>query len=383
MMTGGLNTRNYKILLRITGNEMNSKERTLKAINHQDPDRPPIFATLTPQMAKKLSAAFDIPYESPIDSLLSTRISHTELLTKLGNDLVCIAAAYPKGGETYKREDGLYVNEWGMVFKDTGLYSEFIEYPLANIRTKQDISNYPFPDPYAEGRFDVARKVLKKYKSDYVIIGDLETSIFETAWYLVGLEKFLLDLLSGVPYVSQLLDKIMLINIQIGQELIKLGVDLIWCGDDFGMQHGMIMDPETWRKWFKPRIRYMFQSFRQVNPDIKIAWHSCGSILPIIPDFIELGLDILNPIQPLAKGMNPEYLKNEFGKDLVFFGGIDVQELLPYKSPAEIKEEISRRCEILGKDGGYIAAPAHNIQPDTPIENVYAMFDAIINFNKN
>ena len=118
-----------------------------------------------------------------------------------------------------------------------------------------------------------------------------------------------------------------------------------------------------------------------VNPEIKIAWHSCGSIVPIIPDFIELGLDILNPIQPRAKDMTPEFLKREYGKDLIFFGGIDVQELLPFKSPDEIRSDITRKCQILGKGGGYIAAPAHNIQPDTPVENVFAMYDAIIKFN--
>jgi len=356
---------------------MNSRQRAYKAINHEKPDRPPVFATLTPQMAEKLSRALDVPYEKPIDSLLSTRISHVELLTTLGNDFIGIAAVYPKGGETRKRSDGFLVNEWGMVFKDTGLYNEFIEYPLEKAKTKNDILNYTFPNPYADGRFDFAKKTVTKYKENYMIIGDLETSIFETAWYLVGLEKFLIDLVMENEYVPYLLDEVMMINTRIGEELIKLGADIIWCGDDFGMQQGMIMDPETWRKWFKPRIKFMFDTFRNVNPEIKIAWHSCGSILPIIPDFIEMGLDILNPIQPLAKGMSPEYLKKEYGKDLVFFGGIDVQELLPYKSPLEIKEEVLRRCRILGKGGGYIAAPAHNIQPDTPVENVIAMYEGI------
>jgi uroporphyrinogen decarboxylase len=356
---------------------MNSRQRTLKAINHVEPDRPPIFATLTPQMAEKLSVALNLAYEKPIDSLLSTRISHMKLLTSLGNDLVGIAAVYPKGFETKKRTDGHLVNEWGMVFKDIGLYSEFIEYPLKHAQVKDDILNYRFPDPFAEGRFELAKDVVRKYKGKYVIIGDLETSIFETAWYLVGLEKFLVDLMMGAEYMADLLDNIMLINTRIGEELIKIGAEIIWCGDDFGTQQGMIMDPDTWRHWFKPRIRYMFEAFRKVNPDIKIAWHSCGSFLPIIPDFIELGLDILNPIQPLAKGMTPEFLKKEYGKDLVFFGGIDVQELLPYKTPYEIKMEIIRRCEILGKGGGFIAAPAHNIQPDTPLENVFAMYEAI------
>ena len=191
-----------------------------------------------------------------------------------------------------------------------------------------------------------------------------------------------MDLIMGAEYMPHLLDKIMLINTRIGEELIKIGAEIIWCGDDFGTQQGMIMAPEMWRFWFKPRIKYMFEAFRKVNPDIKIAWHSCGSILPIIPDFIELGLDILNPIQPLANGMTPEYLKMEYGRDLVFFGGIDVQELLPYQKPKEIKKEITRRCKILGRGGGYIAAPAHNIQPDTPVENGLAMYEAIDEYSK-
>jgi uroporphyrinogen decarboxylase len=360
---------------------MNSRQRALSTINHKEPDRPPIFATLTPQMAEKLSMRLDVPFEKPVDSLLSTRISHMELLTTLGNDFAGIAAVYPKGFETKKRDDGHLVNEWGMVFKDIGLYSEFVEYPLENATTKEDILKYRFPEPHAEGRFDFAKSTVKKYKEKYMIIGDLETSIFETAWYLVGLEKFLMDLMMGSEYMPYLLDKIMLINTEIGEELIKSGAEIIWCGDDFGTQQGMIMDPEMWRYWFKPRIKHMFGAFKNVNPDIKIAWHSCGSILPIIPDFIELGLDILNPIQPLAKGMTPEFLKREYGNDLVFFGGIDVQELLPYKTPHEIKMEITRLCEILGKGGGFIAAPAHNIQPDTPVENVLAMYEAIFEFS--
>jgi uroporphyrinogen decarboxylase len=305
-----------------------------------------------------------------------------ELLTRLGNDLVGIAAVYPAGEKTRKRADGHLVNEWGMVFKDTGLYSEFIEFPLENADSKKDILGFPFPDPMAAGRFDNAKSTVERYKDNYMIIGDLETSIFETAWYLVGLEKFLMDLITAAEYMPYLLDNIMLINTRIGEELIKTGAEIIWCGDDFGMQQGMIMDPGTWRKWFKPRIKFMFEAFRRVDPGIKIAWHSCGSILPIIPDFIELGLDILNPIQPLASGMTPEYLKKEYGKDLVFFGGIDVQELLPYKTPHEVKDEITRRCEILGKGGGYIAAPAHNIQPDTSVANVLAMYEAVFEFNR-
>ncbi len=356
---------------------MKQRERFLKTLNGQVPDRPPAFVTLTPQMARKLSEATGLPYEEPIDSLLSTRISHTKMLIALGNDCVGIAAAAPKDHPTLTREDGIKVNEWGMTFKNTGLYDEFYEYPLAAAESVKDIENYDFPDPFAEGRFDHARSAVEKYSGQYGIVADLETSFFETSWYLTGLEKFLMDMMMGTPYVEALLDRVMQINTEIGKELIRTGADMIWCGDDYGGQSGMLVDPELWRVLFKPRISHMFEEFRKVNSNIKIAWHSCGSIIPIIPDFIEIGLDVLNPLQPLAKDMIPEKLKREFGRDLIFFGGIDVQNLLPNGSPREIKKEIKRRIDIFGDGGGYIVAPAHNIQPDTPVGNVLAFYEAV------
>jgi uroporphyrinogen decarboxylase len=299
------------------------------------------------------------------------------LLTTLGNDAVGIAACAPVSHPTTVDDKGIITNEWGMRFKNVGLYNEFIEYPLRGAETASDIKNHPFPSPSAEGRFTAAQRAIEKYGMDYGIIADLETSIFETAWYLVGLEKLLTDMITGAPYVDPLFDKIMNINIKIGQTLIQLGADMIWAGDDFGGQHRMIIAPETWRLVFKPRIKYMFESFRKINPDIKIAWHSCGSILPIIPDFIEIGLDILNPIQPLAKDMDYRMLKERFGRNLIFFGGIDVQQLLPFGTTEQIEQEVKSRMKILGKNGGYIIAPAHNIQDDTPIENVLAFFNAV------
>ena len=120
----------------------------------------------------------------------------------------------------------------------------------------------------------------------------------------------------------------------------------------------------------------MFDAYRKTNPEIKLAWHSCGAFRPFIPEFLEIGLDIVNPLQPLAAGMEPRSLKDEFGNELVFFGGICVQDLLPNKTPAEIRAEVRRRKNVFGKNGGYITAPAHNIQDDTSIENIIAFFNA-------
>jgi len=358
---------------------MNSRERFTTVLSGNEPDRPPVFATLTPQAARKLSEYLDLAYEEPLDSLLSTRISHTELLLHLGNDAVCVAACAPEGHPTEKLENGISRNEWGMTFKEKGLYNEFFEYPLAEALQKSDIDTYPFPDPNAKGRFTEAEKAIANFKDKYAVIGDLETSIYETAWYLTGLEKILMDLVQEVPYIDPLLDRIMEINLETGLQLIRKGVDMIWAGDDFGSQHGMMIDPDTWRKYFKPRMKHMFEKFRKEDPGIKIAWHTCGSVVPIIPEMIEIGLDILNPIQPEARGMDPVYLKKEYGKDLIFFGGISVQELMPHARPEKIKEEVRRIVHILGKDGGYIIAPAHNIQDDTPVENVIAFYEAVFN----
>ncbi len=358
---------------------MNSRERTISAINHRDPDRPPIYVSLTPQVARKLSDHLGVLYEEPVDAMESARISHMELLTTMGVDIVAVAPTVSPDNPTITLPDGRIRNEWGMIFRDAGLYTEFAEFPLALASVKEDILSYPFPDPEAPGRFETAEKMIGAYSDKYAVIGDVETMFYEMSWYLTGYEKFLTDLLMEAEYLPYLMDKIMNYIIVAGKKLIDMGVDILWCGDDFGTQQGMIMDTITWRRVFKPRIKHMFEEFRKVRSDIKIAWHSCGSILPIIPDFIEVGLDILNPIQPLAEGMDPVFLKKNYGKDLVFFGGIDIQQLLPFGTPQMIKDEVRRRIGILGKDGGYIVAPAHNIQPDTPVENVMAFFEAALN----
>jgi len=356
---------------------MTSRERFLTTINGGIPDRPPLYISFTPQSAEKVCREIGIPYEEPIDSMLSTHISHTGLCMHLGTDSVATAATPPANRPTSVSEEGLITNEWGMVFFDAGFYNEFYSYPLAHAETVKDIEDYPFFDPFDKSRFSLAHQTVGKYGDKFGIIADLECSIFETSWYLTGLEKFLMDMMMGKPYVEALLDRVAWINTETGKDLIRAGADIIWCGDDFGSQQGLMIDLGTWRKYFKPRISGMFESLRSVKPDIKIAWHSCGAVYELIPDFIELGLDILNPIQPEAAGMDPVRLKKEYGKDLMFFGGISIQDLLPNGTPEQIRNEVFRRAEILGKEGGYIIAPAHNIQEDTPVENILAFTDAV------
>lgn len=357
---------------------LSPKERFLRAINHQETDRPPVYCSIVPQLAGKIAHKLGKPLSPGLDSPMSgNRISWQDLMLDLGSDCLCIASCAPDNAPTFTREDGLIINEWGIGMRNHGLYDDFEFHPLARASTIEDILSYPFPDPQAEGRFRHAEEAMRKYGKNYGIIGDLECSIFETSWYLTGLEKLFMDMAMEEPYVDALFDKVAGFHTEVGKQLIRLGADVIWCGDDLGTQSGLMMSVDMFDRYFAPRIQAMFQEFKKVNPEIKIAWHSCGSILPLIPRFIELGLDILNPIQPLAAGMEPEFLKKTYGDRLVFFGGICVQELLPKGSPEKIKSEVKRISRILSKGGGYILAPAHNIQADTPLENILALFEGV------
>jgi uroporphyrinogen decarboxylase len=358
---------------------MNSKERVLKALNKEKTDRVPIYATVTPQIGDALCNKFGIPKLPNACSPMFQRIVYVDVLNRLGNDCVGVAASYPKDYFAKTWEDGSIEDEWGIRWKSTGMYNEMSYHPLSEVESISDLDKFTFPNPNIINRYELPEKMIRQYGKEYAMVGMQDSICFEAAWYIVGLEKFMMDLVNEKGYVFELLDKILEIKTDEAKQLIKCGVDFIWTGDDVGDQNGMMISPNTWRKILKPRLAKYIDDLYNFDPKIKIAYHSCGSILPIIPDLIEIGLDILNPLQPNAKGMNPRFLKKEYGDKLCFFGGIDVQRLLPQGNPEQIKNKVKEIVSILSENNGYIMAPAHNIQPDTPLENIFAMFEAINN----
>ena len=356
---------------------MTRKERFIVAMKNGQPDRVPVFANLTPQIAEKLGRLFDLPFEAE-DSFLSTRISHVEILNRLGNDAVGVGAL--RETPTRTLGDGLVADEFGIEYKTVGLYSEAVTRPLVNAADVKDIENYRFPNPLAPQRFTLALENIKKYGQDYAIVGDLEATVFELAWNLMGLEDFLCGLFMGEAYIEALLDKCMNFNMSIAEKLVDIGCDMIWLGDDVGTQSNMMMSPDIYRKYFKPRLRKIIEAIKAKNSNVTVAYHSCGAITAVIPDLIDAGIDVLNPIQPLATGMDLGALKKEYGKDIAFFGGVDVQGVLPNGSAEDVKNEVKLRISQAGAGGGYILAPAHNIQPDTPVENIFAMYEAVVEY---
>ena len=356
--------------------ELSPKERVLKAINFEEPDRVPIFITITPQVAERLSQFLGIPeYTHPDSPLSENRISYTELLVHLGNDIVGIGACSPTENPTREIGEGLVTNEWQITYKKTDLYAEMHEHPLAHAETIADVENFEMPDPLAEGRFDHAKVMMEQYGERYAICGDVETTILENSWYLVGMEKFFMDFAMQKPYVFALMDRVMEYSLGVAKELIRIGVDMIWLGDDVGTQNGMMISPKMWRNVLKERMRFLIRELKQENPKIKIAYHCCGSYFPIMPDLVEIGVDILNALQPTAVNMDLKTIKTKFGSQAGLFGGIDTQGAVPFGSLDDVEHEVKRVIAAAGHGAGYILAGAHNIQPDTSVEKVVKLFE--------
>jgi uroporphyrinogen decarboxylase len=358
---------------------MSPKERVLEALNHREPDRVPRLASFTPEFASKLREYFKIKDE-PFNP--HGGVNH-ELELKLGNDILLTAQGF--ANSYYQRLDRDYTDEWGVHWKiveyktknGTGKYTEISGSPLQDDKS---IESYIPPDPAIESRYEPSKRLIEEFGKEYPIMGVIVTTIFETAWALRGLDKLMMDLITNEELADKILDIPFKYHLYAGKKLASLGVDIIWTGDDVGGQQGMLISPEMWRKYLKPRMEKLYSELKSINPDLKIAYHSDGNIYPIIDDLAEIGLDILNPVQP--KCMDPYYLKKRYGKNLSFWGTIDIQETLPFGTPEQIENEVKDRIKNMGPGGGFIISPTHHVQIDTSIGNFFTFWNAVEKYGK-
>ncbi|MDP4224530.1 MAG: uroporphyrinogen decarboxylase family protein [Bacteroidota bacterium] len=364
---------------------MNSKERVLRALRKKEgnPDRIPIqfdlCRKLTRDFGKKLGIEPD--YAQSYYEDLTYRISANEIRTRLGSDCVVVGGTVREGFIPETIEGDITLNEFGMYMKPTLLYVEVVKCPLDGAESVADINNYRFPDPYAKGRFTKAERDIARFGREYFVIGDVEISLFEMAWHLTGLEKYMIAMIYDESWLEPLNDRIEEWSTGLALQLVKAGVDAIWFGEDLGSQTSTLISPEDWRKRFKPRHKRMIDRLKKENPDLIIIMHSDGAVAPLIDDFIEIGVDVYNPVQPNVAGSDPKELKDKYGDRICFFGGIDQQHLLPSGDLKMIREEIKRRISIFGKNRGYLLAPAHILQTDVSVETIEAMIDAVRNLN--
>jgi len=354
---------------------MKPRERILAALSHEEPDRCPMQVSFTPEFADRLRA--DLQMKGQRVHNPHGGGNTYELERALGEDMLLTSVGW---ANSYYQQPGAYTDEWGIGWDShpyetpfgTGHYTEIVSHPLAD---DQAILSYTPPDPNRPELYAEAERVVREFQGDYWIVGVTVTTIFETAWALRGLQQMLVDFVENPDLADAILEIPYQYHLTAAKKLVQMGVDMIWTGDDVGTQHAMLISPRHWRRFLKPRMAHFIAELKAINPALKVAYHSDGNILPIIPELIEIGLDILNPIQPAS--MDPAEVKRQFGDRLCFWGSIDEQHTLPYGSPDDVRAEVLRRLRTLGKGGGLIIGPTHHVQLDTPLENFWAMVHTI------
>jgi uroporphyrinogen decarboxylase len=300
-----------------------------------------------------------------------------ELELALGEDLLLTSVGW---ANSYYLETGNYTDEWGIGWKQCeyttrygkGSYTEISSRPLAR---DEALESYRPPNPNRPELYLDAARTLQAFKQEYWIVGVTVTTIFETAWALRGLEQLMMDFTFNPEIAERILDIPYQYHLAAAKKLVEMGVDMIWVGDDVGAQRAMMISPQCWRWFLKPRMATFISEIKSLNPQLKVAYHSDGMIAPIIPELIEIGVDVLNPIQPAC--MDPAQIKRQFGDKLCFWGTLDEQRTLPFGTPADVEREILERLNTVGKKGGLILGPTHHVQLDTPLENFWAMHKTI------
>jgi uroporphyrinogen decarboxylase len=349
------------------------KERVLIALSHQEPDRVPIQASFTPEFALRLEQYLGLQPSSTVNPHGGEEHFLEGIL-----ELDIIQYAVGIANSYYLSDEEEYVCEWGIRWKrvpyDTpfgrGHYTEIVEHPLAE---DSAIRHYVPPDPWREELYIPLRSIRERFGKEYFILGVTVCTIFEGAWYLRGMDKLLMDMVLDEEKANAVLDIPFHFHLVAAKKLVEEGVDGIWLGDDVGTQKGMMISPELWRKYLKPRMATLCQELKKLNPNLKIAYHSDGNIYPIIDELVEIGIDVLNPVQPRA--MDPAHLKRRYGKRLAFWGTIDEQYTLPFGTPDEVRNEVVERLRTVAPGGGFIIAPTHHVQLDTPLENFFAFLE--------
>jgi len=360
---------------------MTHRERVQAALSHQEPDRCPMQISCTPEFAARLRAELGLGGASVHSA--DGRSDEVDLDLALGTDLLLAPSGWvnPHYADTRRREpDGTWIDEWQVRWKEIpydtrfgpGAYTEMVAHPLSDDTA---LDAYEPPDPLRPELFVEAEHLIRDFKPEYWIVGMTVCTIFEAAWALRGYEQLLTDFKLDPELADRILDIPFRHHLATASRLVDMGVDMIWTGDDVGAQHAMLMSPATWRRFLKPRLGAFIATLKQKNPALKVAYHTDGSIYQIIPDLIEIGVDVLNPIQP--QSMDPVRLKREYGDRLCFWGTIDIQQTLPYGTPDEVRAEVRDRLHTVGAGGGLIIGPTHNVQLDTPMENFRAMVETV------
>ena len=382
--------------------DMTSRERVMRALNHQEPDHVPIDlgATIVSSIVKKtyieLKQYLGMPFQpiKMLDYVQQLPYVDNDLMERFGVDfrMVQLPAATTVGVDIF--EEGEYyafIDRWGSKLhmpKNDGLYFDWVDFPIKEA-TMAALDTYHWPRPDSiEVNAQLGLQAKNLYETtDYALVGSavIGGGIFEQPARVMGLQNFLMALLTEPAFADRLMETITDIYIESCNNYLEyvgpyIQVFTFW--DDLAGQNGWIINPEVYRKLIKPKQKRLVDAIKQ-KTDAKLFYHSCGATRSLIPDLIEIGFDILNPVQVSAKGMNTKELKLEFGRDIVFWGGgIDTQYVLPFGKPQEVVDEVKRRIDDLAPGGGFVFAAVHNIQALVPPVNIVTAFDTALEYGR-
>lgn len=375
---------------------MTSRERLLKALNHEEPDRVPIdlggnqtgiHKNAYLELVQRLGIKDEITIMDAVQQLARPC---EELLQRFHVDTRYISAGAAsdwKGGIVKNTRDGRLwhdlTDEFGVTWSmpdDDGKYMDISHHPLANA-TIDDVRDYPFPKGDDPGRFEGLREraLFLKKETPYAVVSGISGVIYETCWYMRGLEQWFCDMMTDTPFCEAVIDqtlKFWMDWFRVFLDEVGDLVDVIMVGDDLAGQDGPLFNPAIYKSLVKPRHKKLVQYIRS-RTKAKIWYHTCGNCNVYIPELIDNGVDILNPVQISATGMEPSALKKQFGDKIVFWGGgIDSQHVLPSATPEKVREDVKHNMELFKPGGGYVFNNVHNIQGGVPAENIIAMYEA-------
>ena len=354
---------------------MTLRERVLTAIRHEQPDHVPYNFHATASVYDKVREHYDLPDN---EALIEFTGNH---IVKVGSDFNVNPWAdkiqmelVPSGGPVISALDeagGLHTDEFGCVWERRQGMPHPVAYPLADDYSLLD--TYRMPDPYHAGRFDAARKLADRHRGKRFLFGKLGMAMFERAWAIRGMQELLVDLAVRPEWVEELLDRVLNEwNLPIIDQQIALGIDGFYFADDWGSKTSLLFSPTMWRRFIKPRMAICYQRVKEHG--LVVGQHSDGNILHIMPDLVEIGLDVFNPLEPMAYDIYA--VKDRYGDRLTFYGGVDVERTLPHGTPREVRAEVRERAERLGRGGGYILQSSHTILDDVPLANIVAYIEA-------
>ena len=379
---------------------MTHRNRLQAALNHREPDRLPVdlgstaTSTITSRAYLNLRAYLGLPEVEPrILSFTAGSVRpDADLLEYFDIDTRGVKPGAAAGSKTEIRVDGeyeVYFNEWGVGYRrplEGGLYFDQYLHPLSGADAGR-IREHPLPPGGDRSRIRGLRaecQALRDAGYPVVLSQSMGTGILHGGTALFGFEDYFCRMLLEPEIIDGISERILQQKLAFWKMVLdEIGdlLDVVTEADDLGTQRGPFLSLSDYRKRIKPYQERLFSFIKGEAPEIKILYHSCGSVVDFIPDLIEIGVDALNPLQLSALGMDPLRLKREYGRDLVFWGGgVDTQRILPLGTCEEVKDETRRRVEVWMKHGGYVFAPVHNIQPDVPPENIVAMFEAVNEF---